>query len=143
MTYKSFTTLDELFELLVRRFHIQPPNNLTLTELEEWKRLKQHIIQMRFAFIIFVGDILIGICRVLNTFKAMVADDDFLEKEDMYILDRMKEFLLQDAVSRIAISKQLVILIDRAVCNVRPLEYADSHGILSEPENSRRPLHRI
>jgi son of sevenless-like protein len=32
----------------------------------------------------------------------------------MYILDRMKEFLLQETVSKIAISKQLVILIDRA-----------------------------
>lgn len=48
----------------------------------------------------------------------MVADDDFLEKEDMYILDRMKELLLQDVASKIAISKQLVILIDRAVGSV-------------------------
>jgi son of sevenless-like protein len=116
MTYKSFTTLDELFDLLVRRFYIQPPNNLTPTESEEWRKLKQHIIQMRFALVIRVGPGLYkSFCRVLNTFKAMVADDDFLEKEDMYILDRMKEFLLQDAVSKIAISKQLVILIDRAV----------------------------
>lgn len=116
MTYKSFTALDELFDLLVRRFYIQPPNNLTPTELEEWKKLKQYIIQMRFALVILVGPGLHkSLCRVLNTFKAMVADDDFLEKEDMYILDRMKEFLLQDAVSKIAISKQLVILIDRAV----------------------------
>ncbi|KIJ17931.1 hypothetical protein PAXINDRAFT_175648 [Paxillus involutus ATCC 200175] len=98
MTYKSFTTLHEFFDLLVRRFYIQPPDNLGTTELEEWKKLKQHIIQM----------------RVLNTFKAMVADDDILEKEDMYILDRMKEFLQQDAVSKVAISKQLVTLIDRA-----------------------------
>ena len=116
MTYKSFTTLDELFDILVRRFYIQPPNNLAPTELEEWKKLKQHIIQMRFALVMLAGP---GLhkspCRVLNMFKAMVADDDFLEKEDMYILDRMKEFLLQDAVSKIAISKQLVILIDRAV----------------------------
>lgn len=57
----------------------------------------------------------------------MVADDDFLEKEDMYILDRMKEFLLQDAVSKIAISKQLVILIDRAVCVAKSGEDSDSH----------------
>lgn len=54
MTYKSFTTLDELFELLVRRFYIQPPNNLTPTELEEWRKLKQHIIQMRFVLRIFI-----------------------------------------------------------------------------------------
>ncbi|KAH0832197.1 hypothetical protein J3R83DRAFT_13116 [Lanmaoa asiatica] len=115
MTYKSFTTLEELFDLLVRRFYIHPPDNLNPTELEEWKKLKQHIIQMRFTLIVFFGPGLLQVfCRVLNTFKAMVADDDFLEKEDMYMLDRMKDFLLQDAVSKIAISKQLVILIDRA-----------------------------
>lgn len=65
----------------------------------------------------------------------MVADDDFLEKEDMYILDRMKEFLLQDAVSKIAISKQLVILIDRAVGDARLPECLDFNKILSAPES--------
>lgn len=54
MTYKSFTTLDDLFELLVQRFYIQPPDNLSTTELEEWKKLKQHIIQMRFVLMAFV-----------------------------------------------------------------------------------------
>lgn len=47
MTYKSFTTLDELFNLLVARFSIQPPENLTQMEREEWGKLKQHVIQMR------------------------------------------------------------------------------------------------
>lgn len=47
MTYKSFTTLDELFDLLVARFRIQPPDNLTQSEKEEWTKLKQHVIQMR------------------------------------------------------------------------------------------------
>lgn len=47
MTYKSFTTLDELFDLLVARFRIQPPDNLTQSEREEWVKLKQHVIQMR------------------------------------------------------------------------------------------------
>jgi len=47
MTYKSFTTLDELFDLLVQRFWIQPPADLTAPELAEWKKLKQHVIQMR------------------------------------------------------------------------------------------------
>ncbi|KAH7885094.1 ras guanine nucleotide exchange factor domain-containing protein [Phlebopus sp. FC_14] len=98
MTYKSFTTLDELFDLLVKRFFILAPDTLSPTELEEWKKLKQHIIQM----------------RVLNTFKSMVTDDDFLEKEDLYILDRMRELLQQDAVSKFAISKQLITLVDRA-----------------------------
>lgn len=73
----------------------------------------------------------------------MVADDDFLEKEDMYILDRMKEFLLQDAVSKIAISKQLVILIDRAVGDARLPECFDFNEILSAPENSKRQSRQI
>lgn len=47
MTYKSFTTLEELFELLVKRFDIQPPEGLAVPQLEEWRKLKQHIIQMR------------------------------------------------------------------------------------------------
>lgn len=55
MTYKSFTALDELFDLLVRRFYIQPPSNLAPAEFEEWKKLKQYIIQMRFVLVIFVG----------------------------------------------------------------------------------------
>jgi son of sevenless len=49
MTYKSFATLNELFDLLVKRFRIQPPDNLNPRELEEWRKLKQHVIQMRLV----------------------------------------------------------------------------------------------
>ncbi|KAG0700439.1 ras guanine nucleotide exchange factor domain-containing protein [Suillus ampliporus] len=98
MTYKSFTTLDDFFDHLVRRFRIQTPEGLNPTESEEWRKLKQHIIQM----------------RVLNTLKAMVSDEDFLEKEDMYILNRMKEFLQNEDVSKILAAKQLLSLVERA-----------------------------
>jgi son of sevenless-like protein len=47
MTYKSFTSLDELFELLVARFRIQPPDKLETEEKEEWDKLKQHVVQTR------------------------------------------------------------------------------------------------
>ena len=47
MTFKSFTSAQELFELLVDRFRIQPPPELTAKELETWAKLKQHVIQMR------------------------------------------------------------------------------------------------
>jgi len=50
MTYKSFTTLNKLFDILVERFRIQPPENLTPTEHQEWGKLKQHVIQMRYMF---------------------------------------------------------------------------------------------
>lgn len=47
MTYKSFTNLEELFDLLVKRFWIEPPDGLNPRELEEWEKLKQHVIRMR------------------------------------------------------------------------------------------------
>jgi son of sevenless-like protein len=47
MTFKSFTTVDDLFDLLVQRFWIQPPPKLTPAEREEWGKLKQHVIQIR------------------------------------------------------------------------------------------------
>jgi son of sevenless-like protein len=117
MTYKSFTTLDELFDLLVQRFLIQPPPNLTASELAEWKKLKQHIIQMRFVGRRNEIDTSPYVyCSVLNTFKSMVVDDDVLEKEDLFILDRMKEFSSNEEVIKFAAAKQLLIHIERAVC---------------------------
>ncbi|KAJ7857609.1 ras guanine nucleotide exchange factor domain-containing protein [Mycena olivaceomarginata] len=91
MTFKSFATVDDLFDLL-------PPPKLTQTEREEWGKLKQHVIQI----------------RVLNTFKSMVVDDDVLEKDDLFILDRMKEFLTTNALANFPAAKQLLILIERA-----------------------------
>ena len=52
---------------------------------------------------------------VLNTFKSMVQDEDILEKDDMYILDRMREFLKQDDVYQFAAAKGLLTLIERSV----------------------------
>jgi hypothetical protein len=60
---------------------------------------------LHFADVIF---------SVLNTFRAMVMDED-IEKEDLYILDRMKEFLQNEKVSKIFAAKQLLSLVERAV----------------------------
>lgn len=40
-------TVDELFDLLVKRFYIQAPPNLSPAEFEEWTKLKQSIIRLR------------------------------------------------------------------------------------------------
>ncbi|EIW81292.1 ras GEF [Coniophora puteana RWD-64-598 SS2] len=98
MTFRSFTTLDEVFDFLVQRFYIKPPSNLKQEELEEWQKQKQQIIQM----------------RVLNTIKSMV-QDDVLEKDEMYILDRIREFLSDEEAQKITASKTLLLAIDRAV----------------------------
>ncbi|KAJ7935414.1 ras guanine nucleotide exchange factor domain-containing protein [Mycena leptocephala] len=96
MTFKSFTTVDELFDLLLRRFWIQPPPKLTQAEHEEWVNLKQRVVQI----------------RVLNIFKAMIGND-VLEKDDLFILDRMKEFIATEEVARFPAAKLLLILIER------------------------------
>jgi son of sevenless-like protein len=98
MTYKTFTTLDELFRLLVERFWIQPPEGLNSTELVEWRKLKQQIIRI----------------RVINTIKSMVQDDDVLERDDAYILDHMMEFVAHDEVITLPAAKQLMVIIKRA-----------------------------
>jgi hypothetical protein len=51
----------------------------------------------------------------------MVWDEDVLEKEDLYILDRMKDFITTEDVSRFPAAKQLMILIERAVSSFRCL----------------------
>lgn len=47
MTYKSFMTLDELFDGLVERFYVKPPEGLTSSEMDQWTKAKQHVIRMR------------------------------------------------------------------------------------------------
>lgn len=51
----------------------------------------------------------------MNIFRLMVMDEDVLEKEEYYILDRIREFVNQDDVNKLAAAKQLMILIERAV----------------------------
>src|ERR1700720_1934580 len=116
MTFKSFTAVDELFELLVARFNIQPPPNLTPGEYQDWVKLKQHVIQARCAksYRMFICPSLRSY-SVMNTFKSMIVDEDVLEKEDMYILDRMRDFISRDEVSTLPAAKQLMILIERSV----------------------------
>ncbi|KDQ62197.1 hypothetical protein JAAARDRAFT_76166 [Jaapia argillacea MUCL 33604] len=99
MTYKSFTTTGELFELLVQRFYIHPPEGLSQRELEEWTKLKQAVIRL----------------RVLNIFKSLLTDEDVFDQDDNYILDRIKGFLSDDQVMQISASKGLMNLVERSL----------------------------
>lgn len=47
LTYRSFTSARELFELLVKRFNIQPPEGLSQTDFEMWRDRKQKPIRFR------------------------------------------------------------------------------------------------
>ncbi|KAG5983086.1 hypothetical protein E4U55_000842 [Claviceps digitariae] len=52
LTYRSFTTARELFELLVKRFGIQPPEGLSQPDFETWRDRKQKLIRFRVVNIL-------------------------------------------------------------------------------------------
>ncbi|KAL2164097.1 hypothetical protein VTH06DRAFT_3311 [Thermothelomyces fergusii] len=52
LTYRSFTTARELFELLVKRFMTQPPEGLTQAEHELWRDRKLRPIRFRVVNIL-------------------------------------------------------------------------------------------
>ena len=47
LTYRSFTTAQELFEQLVRRFSVQPPSGISEDEYKSWAEKKQKLIRLR------------------------------------------------------------------------------------------------
>ncbi|RWA07895.1 hypothetical protein EKO27_g7202 [Xylaria grammica] len=52
LTYRSFTTSRELFELLVKRFNIQPPEGLSNSEYDAWRDRKLKFIRFRIVNIL-------------------------------------------------------------------------------------------
>lgn len=52
LTYKSFTTASELFELLVKRFSIQPPRGISEEDYKTWVDKKQKPIRFRVVNIL-------------------------------------------------------------------------------------------
>lgn len=83
LTYKTFTTGRGLFELLVKRFKIQPPFGLSSeAQFELWTRSKQQAIQF----------------RVINILKSWVGAfwlEDSQEKETTELLQDIENFARQ------------------------------------------------
>ncbi|KAI0200449.1 ras guanine nucleotide exchange factor domain-containing protein [Astrocystis sublimbata] len=52
LTYRSFTSARELFELLVKRFNIQPPEGLQGSDYDLWRDKKQKPIRFRVVNIL-------------------------------------------------------------------------------------------
>jgi hypothetical protein len=47
LTYRSFTTPDQLYSKLIERYNMPQPENLSPEELENWKRNKLRPVQLR------------------------------------------------------------------------------------------------
>lgn len=52
LTYRSFTTARELFEMLVKRFQIQPPEGMAQADFDTWRDRKQKPIRFRVVNIL-------------------------------------------------------------------------------------------
>ncbi|KAF4783024.1 RasGEF domain-containing protein [Colletotrichum scovillei] len=52
LTYRSFTTAQDLFKLIVNRFGIQPPEGLSQSDFEAWRDRKQKLIRFRVVNIL-------------------------------------------------------------------------------------------
>lgn len=52
LTYKSFTSARELFEMLVSRFNLQPPEGLSPPDFDVWRDKKQKLIRVRVVNIL-------------------------------------------------------------------------------------------
>lgn len=52
LTYRSFTSADELFQMLVKRFSIQPPRGISEDDYKTWVEKKQKLIRFRVVNIL-------------------------------------------------------------------------------------------
>ncbi|KAH8099722.1 ras GEF [Cristinia sonorae] len=77
MTYRTFCTAQDLFGLLLSRYDMKPPLNLTPEELEVWKQKRLRTTQR----------------RVLATFSSWLEHHRLLEDEPA-IVDQLEHFLL-------------------------------------------------
>jgi son of sevenless-like protein len=50
LTFRSFTSGDELMDLLLERYNIQPPPGLNAGEMIDWTKHKQTPIRLRYVF---------------------------------------------------------------------------------------------
>ncbi|KAF8167469.1 ras guanine nucleotide exchange factor domain-containing protein [Crassisporium funariophilum] len=76
MTFRTFTTANRLFEMLVERFHMKPPNSLTEAEYKDWKINLRIPVQR----------------RVLEVFSVWLEEQRLLEEEP-HIAQRLTDFL--------------------------------------------------
>jgi son of sevenless-like protein len=49
LTFRSFTSGDELMDLLLERYNIQPPPGLNAGEMIDWTKQKQTPIRLRYV----------------------------------------------------------------------------------------------
>jgi son of sevenless-like protein len=101
LTYRSFCTTDEFFDMLVKRFMIQPPENISAEELEVWQEKKQTPVRL----------------RVFNIMKTWL-ETYYIDGQDSHCLERMREFATTTMHENMAFAAvSLIKVIEKRVCN--------------------------
>ncbi|RUS17998.1 ras guanine nucleotide exchange factor domain-containing protein, partial [Endogone sp. FLAS-F59071] len=97
LTYRSFCTTKEFFDLLVKRFTMEPPQGLTSEELENWEEKKRKPVRL----------------RVSNIIKNWV-ENYYNEDEDSEVLENIREFASTTMQEKLPITAMpLIKLIDK------------------------------
>ncbi|BEJ03260.1 hypothetical protein CcaverHIS641_0104350 [Cutaneotrichosporon cavernicola] len=98
LTYRSFVSTDDLVELLLERYHVEPPPDLTEEQMKEWRMRKQTPIRLRVA----------------NTLKTWL-EHHYIEEQDRKALDVVEDFATTTLMANGSelLSKQLLQLVDR------------------------------
>jgi son of sevenless-like protein len=92
MTFRTFTTSEELFDLLLDRFSMTRPDNLNQVEVEDWKRRCLVPTQR----------------HVLDVFNLWLEGHRLLE-EDPHIAQRLPDFIRQVAAPRLPVEGQALL----------------------------------
>lgn len=99
-TFRSFATIDQVFDMLIQRYNIQPPQYLSTDQLSEWTETVRIPTQSRF----------------LNIMRKLIGG---LENEDIHILGRVKTFaqeIMLNGPESNGIAETLLYIVQRAVC---------------------------
>ncbi|KAH9814181.1 ras guanine nucleotide exchange factor domain-containing protein [Melampsora americana] len=110
MTYRTFTNSIQLLELLIDRYHIQPPSNLNSTELKLWFTQKQQVIKI----------------RVTNVIRTWI-ESHLSNEEAEYILPRVSQFATREMVD-LSLSKKVTLS-----CEKRKIRGHLPHLMIANP----------
>ncbi|KAJ3383382.1 hypothetical protein HDU92_004245 [Lobulomyces angularis] len=102
LTYRSFTSSTEFFELLKKRYLITPDPFLSKDELQQWVEKKQTPIRM----------------RVFNILKSWIENYSESTPEDLKVLSEMKDFATVMSHSIQFASQQLVKLVEKRILSL-------------------------
>jgi len=137
LTFRSFTSGDELMDLLLERYNIQPPPGLNAGEVIDWTKQKQTPIRLRYVFSssLYLLSVLATrfaasarssrsslssqlTSRVINTIRNLL-DIHYLEDQDASMLDRVEQFVeALHAEGATTMATQLSNLVTRRVSPV-------------------------